>query len=94
MTPSDPSHDLAPISIIKRPSRVVISVPSTPTVSTGTYRHHVQDTSAMETLLADLSHLLGFKKEDSCFFVCNPFLQTRAVKCSIIFRVARSDKIM
>ena len=91
--PSDPLHDLGLISVVKRPSGVVISTASTTTVSAGTNRHHVQDTRAMETLLAQLSHLIGFNMEHSCFFVGIPYLETRTVECKTIFRVARSNKI-
>ena len=83
--PSDPLHDLGLISVVKRPSRVVISAASTTKVSAGTNRHHVQDTRAMETLLAQLSHLLGFNMEHSCFFVGIPYLETRTVECKTIF---------
>ena len=76
------------------PLRVVISAASATTVSAGTNRNHVQDTRAMETLLAHLSHLLGFKMEHSFFFVGIPCVQTRTVKCKTVFRVARSNKIM
>ena len=92
--PSDPLHDLGLISIVKGPSRVVISAASTTTVSAGTNRNHVQDTRAMETLVAHLSHLLGFKMEHSFFFVGIPCVQTRTVRCKTIFRVARSNEIM
>ena len=55
-------------------------------------QNHVQDTRAMETLFAHLSHLLRFKMEHSCFFVGIPYLETRTVECKTIFRVARSNK--
>ena len=52
------------------------------------------DTRAMETLLAQLSHLLGFNIEHKCFFVGIPYLETRTVECKTTFRVTRSNKIM
>ena len=60
ITPSDPLHDLALITVVKRPSRVVIPVASTPKISAGVHRDHFQDTSATRTLVAHLSHLLDF----------------------------------
>ena len=91
--PSDPLYDLGLISVVKRPSRVIVSAASTTTVSAGTNRHHVQDTSAMRTLLTHVSHLLCFNVEHSCFFVDIPCVQTRTVRGKTIFRVAGSSKI-
>ena len=79
ITPPDPLHDVALISVATTPFRVVISGASTPTVSVGANRNHVHDSSAMWTLLAHLSHLLGFSIVSSCFFVGIPCLQTRTV---------------
>ena len=60
ITRPDPLHDVALISVATTPFRVVISAVSTPTVSVGASRNHVHDSSAMRTLLAHLSYLLGF----------------------------------
>ena len=79
ITPWDPLHFLALITVVKRPSRVVIPVAFTPKISAGVHRDHFQDTSATRTLVAHLSHLLGFNFGHSYFFKCTRYSQTRIV---------------
>ena len=64
---------------MKRLSRVVVPVASTPEVSAGVNRDHFQDTSAARTLVAHLSHPLGFNVGRSYFFVGIRYSQTRNV---------------
>ena len=79
ITRPDPLDDVALISVATTSVNVVISGASTPTVSVGANRNHVHDSSAMWTLLAHLSYLLGFNIVNSCFFIGIPCLQTRTV---------------